>query len=420
VPGAGEQKLAAINTIEIAEAERWNSLVLTLPNCDLRQGFEWGEIRRGSGWTPYRFAVLRGDRCIAAVQLLAKKVRRLGEFVLYAPRGPLLDWRDGGAWRGLLEVVNRVAAQTDAVLMRASPGVEAADGGVPAALLRHGFVHLADDRTRWNMPRIIQTLDLRPTEEQLRSQMRKRMRQSLDLALRRGAVIEAYNSVEAVRRLSRLMARREEQKGYKGPSLDWLLREHREYYASPAKGAIWIVSHQGRDLAAASAVRFGRTAHSLHLALDRSAAARSFRPGPALDWEAIRWAKAQGCEVLNLGGSVRRFPPERKDPSYGVYEYKRGLRASLNYLTGYYDLVFRPMHYRAFRLAEYAQPLWDRLHERFGRGGMGGHRVDDVDLPAPSPLRSMLNVRSWLAQPAELARPADRNGHDGLNKDADF
>ena len=417
--------MTAINTIEIAEAERWNSLVLTLPNCDLRQGFEWGEIRRDSGWTPYRFAVLRGDQCIAAVQLLAKKVRRMREVVLYAPRGPLLDWRDGGAWGGLLEVINRVAAQTDAVLMRVSPGVEAADGGVRATLLRHGFIQLADDRTRWNMPRIIQTLDLRPTEGELKSQMRKRMRQSLEMALRRGAVIEAGNSIEAVRRLSRLMARHQEQKGYKGASLDWLLREHREYYASPAKGMIWIVSHQGRDLAGASAVRFGRTAHSLHLALDRSGAARSFRPGPALDWETIRWAKAQGCEVLNLGGSIGRFPPERKDPSYGVYEYKRGLRASLNYLTGYYDLIFRPMHYRAFRLAERAQPLWDRLQERLSRIRMGERRVDDVeDLPAPRPPRSMLDVRSWLARPADRnghgGLPADRNGLDGLNEDADL
>ncbi len=406
--------MAAINTMEIAEGERWNSLVLTLPNCDLRQGFEWGEFQRDSGWIPYRFAVLRGDRCIAAVQLLAKKVRRLGEFVLYAPRGPLLHWDDGKAWHSMLEAVNRVAAQTGAVFLRASPGVEAADSEAREALLRHGFIHLAEDRTGWNMPRIIQTLDLRPTEEELKSQMRKRMRQSLEMALRRGAVIEADNSVEAVRRLHRLMVRFEKQKGYKAVPLDWLLREHREYYASPARGAIWIVSHQGKDIAAASAVRFGRTAHSLHLALDRSAAARGFRPGPALDWEAVRWAKAQGCEVLNFGGSIRRFPPDRSDPGYGIYEYKRGLRASLSYLTGYYDLVFRPMHYRAFRLAERAQPLWDRLHESLSRRGMRRHQAGDVDFPAPGPLRSMLNVRSWLA------RPTDPGQFDGLNEDADL
>src|ERR1700674_1876029 len=158
--GTGEQELAAINTIEIAEAERWNSLVLTLPGCDLRQGFEWGELQRDSGWMPHRFAVVHGDCCIAAIQLLAKKLRRLGEFVLYAPRGPRLDWGDGSAWPGLLEAVNRVAAQTGAVFLRASPGVEATDGEARAALLRNGFIQLGDDRTSWNMPRIIQTLDL--------------------------------------------------------------------------------------------------------------------------------------------------------------------------------------------------------------------------------------------------------------------
>ncbi len=159
--------MPAIRTIEITEPGRWNDLVLALPNCELRQGYEWGEIQRNGGSVPYRFAVMRDDRCIATVQLLAKRMRRLNDFVLYAPRGPLLDWGDGGAWSGVIEAVKRVAAQTGAVFLRVSPGVKATEDRAREAMLSRGFVHPAADRTAWNMPRIIQTLDIRSTEEEL-------------------------------------------------------------------------------------------------------------------------------------------------------------------------------------------------------------------------------------------------------------
>jgi len=404
--------LTAIRTIEITEPGRWNDLVLALPNCELHQGYEWGEIQRHRGSVPYRFAVMRDDRCIAAVQLLARRVRRLNEFVLYAPRGPLLDWGDGSAWTGVIEAVKRVAAQTGAVFLRVSPGVKATEDGAREAMLRRGFIQLAADRTVWNMPRITQALDLRPTEEQLKARMRRRTRQSLDTARRRGAVIEADNSVEAVMRLHRLMVRLEEQKGYPAMPLKWLLCEHREYYAAAAKGVTWIVAFQGEDLAAASAVRFGRAAYSLHLALDRSDAARGFHAGAALDWEAVHWAKAHACEVLNLGGSIRRFPPDQKDPGYGIYDYKRGFGASLNYLTGYYDLVFRPMRYRTFRLAERAQLLWERLQESMSRARVRGRQATDTDRAAPRPAHT-LDEGQIVARAA-----ANHNRLDGLNESA--
>src|ERR1700694_4745444 len=89
------QTLSGMETIEVKEREPWNNLVLTLPNCELRQAFEWGEMQLQAGRVPYRFAVMGGDRCLAAIQLVAKRVRQLNCFVLYAPRGPmLLDWGD--------------------------------------------------------------------------------------------------------------------------------------------------------------------------------------------------------------------------------------------------------------------------------------------------------------------------------------
>lgn len=355
---AGRKDTDQPRILEITEREVWNDLVLGLPNSELQQGFEWGELKREEGWLPHRFGVFHARRCVGAIQVFVLRLPRSNYLALYAPRGPLLDWEDDEAWKGLMHCLRRLAAQTSAVVLRVSPAAPADDPRPREALLSRGFVQLSDNFTTWNMPRIIQTLDLGPTEAELKRQMRGRAR-DLRVALRRGTTIEASSSTEAVRRLHHLMVRLEEERGYSGPSLGWLMGEQREYY-SAGQGLAFIISHGGKDLAGATAVRFGDRAYALHLALNRSLEV-GFRAGTALVWEQVRWAKAQGCKVLNLGGSIRRLPPDPGDVGYGVYQYKRSFGASLNYLSGYYDLVLRPTIYRFFRVVEKVRPLWWRL-----------------------------------------------------------
>jgi lipid II:glycine glycyltransferase (peptidoglycan interpeptide bridge formation enzyme) len=60
---------------EVADRDEWNRLVTGLPNPDLRQGYEWGEMRRADGWKPRRLAMFEGESGQAAVSILAKRVR---------------------------------------------------------------------------------------------------------------------------------------------------------------------------------------------------------------------------------------------------------------------------------------------------------------------------------------------------------
>jgi lipid II:glycine glycyltransferase (peptidoglycan interpeptide bridge formation enzyme) len=113
-------------------------------------------------------------------------------------------------------------------------------------------------------------------------------------------------------------------------------------------------------------VRFGRRAYLLYAGVDGdSEQARTLRAGTAAHWAVIRWAKDAGCESLDWGGAVTGSSPRVGSVGYGIYDFKRGFGCSLIHLPGYYDLVFRPGLYRAFRWIETqcAPALW-RLRAR--------------------------------------------------------
>lgn len=64
------------------------------------------------------------------------------------------------------------------------------------------------------------------------------------------------------------------------------------------------------------------------------------------------------------------FPPREEDAGYTLYQFKKRFGCSLEYLTGYYDLVFKPGLYRAARLGEvrvlpFAYRIRARLNRRF-------------------------------------------------------
>ncbi len=158
-------------------------MVLAFPHYDLRQGYEWGEVRASQGWYPWRLAVFQDGECVAAMSLLARYLPGLGRSILYAPGGPLVtDAACEAAWEGILMGLRSVAAHMQAVFVRVNPTLPDTDERLRGALVTRGFQHLADDWTAWNVPRITMTMDLSAPEDVLKCKLRKRYREYITSA----------------------------------------------------------------------------------------------------------------------------------------------------------------------------------------------------------------------------------------------
>jgi hypothetical protein len=359
-----EQTPRDTRVIEIVDRDEWNGLVVGRRGYDLAQGWEWGEVQREAGWTPHRYATLVGGTCVAAVSLARRTLPGLQYSLLYASRGPLLDWEDERAWRGLLPAIQQLADRHRAIFLRVSPGVPHDDVRARDALARHGFRPLEDEWTTWNAARVVVTLSLEGDEEALHRRLRKGIRRDLAAALRRGAQVrEARDRADllAFHRLTVAMGR---EKGYPVRPLARLEALWQAYVAR-GEGVLLLAEHEGALIGGMLGLRLGRRAYLQRAAILRSHGGQRVHQGPLLYWEFIRWAKAAGCDLIDWGGSGTHFPPSETDEGYGVYVFKTGFGSRPQHWLPYHDLVFRPGLYRLTRATEmWALPTAWRVRAR--------------------------------------------------------
>jgi lipid II:glycine glycyltransferase (peptidoglycan interpeptide bridge formation enzyme) len=78
----------------------------------------------------------------------------------------------------------------------------------------------------------------------------------------------------------------------------------------------------------------------------------------AVQWEAMRWARARGCTTYDLWGvpdedeeSLESQFAGRSDGLWGVYRFKRGFGGAPWRSVGAWDRVYRPLRYRLYGLA---------------------------------------------------------------------
>jgi lipid II:glycine glycyltransferase (peptidoglycan interpeptide bridge formation enzyme) len=80
-------------------------------------------------------------------------------------------------------------------------------------------------------------------------------------------------------------------------------------------------------------------------------------PSYLLQWEAIRWARANGCTRYDLWGvpdedeeTLEAQFTRRSDGLWGVYRHKRGYGGRLVRWAGAFDRVFNRPLYWAFQM----------------------------------------------------------------------
>ena len=76
---------------------------------------------------------------------------------------------------------------------------------------------------------------------------------------------------------------------------------------------------------------------------------RNRMPNHLLQWEVIRWARAQGCTVYDLWGAPDVL--DESDSMWGVYRFKQGFGAEFVRHIGAYDYAPRRLVYRLYTQA---------------------------------------------------------------------
>ena len=100
----------------------------------------------------------------------------------------------------------------------------------------------------------------------------------------------------------------------------------------------------GEPVGALVVFAFGRTAWYMY-GMSRDAH-REKMPNHLLQWEAIRWARAHGCETYDFWGAPDDFV--ESDPLWGVWKFKEGFGGQVVRHLGAWDYAPSPTLYKLY------------------------------------------------------------------------
>jgi peptidoglycan pentaglycine glycine transferase (the first glycine) len=326
-------------------AEAWNASLAAMADATVLQTYQWGELKAAFGWRPLR---VESEAGMAQVLLRRTPVG----VIAYVPRGPALPAGDRRAHLGrLLEPVHAACRAAGAFALKLEPPWRD-DAARRDDLAELGF--RPSGQTVQPPSTAIVALD--GSEDAILGRMRPKTRYNVRLAAKKGVTVRQGTAAD-LGAFGALMAQTGSRDGFAVHPTAYYERAH-ALFAPAGLAALLLAEHDGALLAGLMAFAFGDTAYYLFGA--SSDEQRNLMPTYALQWEAMRWARASGCRYYDLWGipdEVGRDPapymeddPPARQGLWGVWRFKRGFGGEVVRHVGAWDFVYRPLAYRLYGL----------------------------------------------------------------------
>lgn len=336
----------------------WDELISARPHSHILQSWAWGEFKSRYGWSARRLAWKASTgQPVAAAQILRRQLFlpsafRLLPSVWYVPKGPVLNWADESLRGRVLDDLQALARRERAVFIKLDPDLPFAAGFPGQEQTNPTGAQLVSELEirDWRLSRDqIQfrntvTLDLRRSEADLLSGMKQKTRYNVRLAEKKGVRVRSSpGSLTDLDLLYRMYAETSVRDGFVIRSADY----YRDAWGSFIEAGLaqpFIAEVEGEPLSALILFKFARTAWSMY-GMSREAH-REKMPNHLLQWEAMRWAKANGCETYDFWGAPDEF--DASDPMWGVWKFKEGFGGQVVRHIGAWDYAPSPLLYRLY------------------------------------------------------------------------
>ena len=318
----------------LLDAQQWTAFLAGRSQAHILQTSAWGEFKAGFGWKPVR--VQAGE---SGAQMLLRKLP-LGLTFAYIPKGPL-----GENWQVLWPEIDRVCRQNRAIFLKVEPDAWESDAA-----------HLAANLAGFSAARPVQPyrtvlVDLNGSEEDWLARMKQKTRYNIRLAQRKDVLVKPSTDVAAFQRMMQVTGARDSF------GVHNLAYYQKAYNAFSTGGDVVLLmaEYQGQALAGLMAFAYGKTAWYFYGASTNEE--RNRMPTYLLQWEAMRWAAARGCQRYDLWGipdldeqDLEAQFAGRGDGLWGVYRFKRGFGGEVRRSAGAWDRVYQPALYRLYLL----------------------------------------------------------------------
>ena len=320
--------------------ETWDRDAVRSRYGHVLQSAAWAMLRSSSGWNP---AMLRiGDPLPLA--FVHWRNFALGQAIAYVPRGPVFDQDDPGQFDVALGALADLARRRKPIFLKVDAEVDLERRDLLDVYARHGFF-----RSRQDVQPVLATLevDLRQSEDEILAAFDKDTRWSVRTAEKRGVRVHDLADTDALRAVAGLYQETGRRAEFITRPEGYYLRVWRSLIDA---GHASLYAALVEDAVVAGAVIFWCGERALYMYGASGETARKTYAAYALQWHAMRSAKARGATRYDFGGVP--LDPQESDPQYGLYLFKKGFGGRRRVFAGAHDLAPRPALYRAWLAVE--------------------------------------------------------------------
>jgi peptidoglycan pentaglycine glycine transferase (the first glycine) len=351
----------------------WNDLIAGLPEAHLLQTYEWGQVKAHYGWEPLylvwrknvpEMLVAREPAALAEVSpsevqaaalVLKKPVLRRGfaarVCILYCPKGPLLDWAEPVLRSKVLGDLQRFARQQSAIFLKLDPdvvlglGLPGTESDQPDAVGESLEEDLSARGWQYSQDQIqfrnTVMLDVSLPDEDLLARMKQKTRYNVRLGPKKGLRVRKGTTSDWPL-LYKMYAETSVRDGF-------VIRDEAYYrvvWQSFAGSSAPLIAETADGEAVAGVFLFHFSGRAYYIYGMSREAHRDLMPNYLLQFEAMRWARQQGCEVYDLWGAPELF--DESDSMWGVFRFKEGLGGQVRRTLGAWDYAPNRLWYQLY------------------------------------------------------------------------
>lgn len=346
----------SLTHLQTCRPDQWQAILNNLPNAHALQSWTWAAFKSRWGWARQPMALeddLEGKApevadVRAAVMLLKRKTPGLPFSILYAPKGPVMDYGDGALREKMLQELEALARRERAIFIKIDPDVVRSQGPEPdeerevaegqawiANLKRRGW-RFSEDQIQF---RNTVELDLTPPEDDLLANMKSKTRYNIRYAGRKGVEVRRATP-DDFPLIAEMYETTAERNDFTIRPQGYYLDAWQSFYDAGMAQPL-VAEYEGRPLGAVIIVAHGgRAIYMYGASTERE---RNRQPNYLLQWEAIRWAKEKGCGVYDFWGAPDEFV--ENDSMWGVWRFKSGFGADVVRHIGAWDYTPRRFWY---------------------------------------------------------------------------
>ena len=333
-----------LENINPSSAAEWNAVIQRLPQAHILQTHEWATLKYENGWRPlfYTWKDATGE-IVAAVCLHRKEIPVLRLCILYAPRGPLLDWQNALLRQTVMKDLVAIARRQRALFIKIDPEVSA-DAEIEGSeeltgLLKSSGWSFSRDQLQFRNTIL---LDITPDEDGILAGFKQKTRYNIRLADKKGVVVRPGTAAD-LPALYLMYAQTALRDGFAIRSREYYLQVWSTLMEA-GKAYPLIAEVDGEMVSALVMFVFARRAYYFYGM--SSGKYREWMPNHLLQWRAITLAKSLGCTQYDFWGAPDQFDPG--DSMYGVYRFKEGFNGQIFKGIGAWDFPVHPLLYRLY------------------------------------------------------------------------